>query len=333
MEDHFNKILDECIDRINRGEGIDSCLADYPDYTERLRPLLRAMVTAREAYSFMPSRSAKMASRERFYAAVEDLERRREEKKPLFGWLQGWSRVWATAAAVLLIAVIGYFGIKPALLPGEPVPHPEPSTVAPSLEPGPLPVAPGPQPEPSPVLIVAKPSPEGNFVFLISDDVNAIGDFESVNVSISKISLLRSGDSDQSIEFEPELGDVDLTLVQGDKTQEIWRGNIPEGEYTNVSIQVSNVRGVLKETNKEVEIKLPSQKLHISKRFQVSADALTAFTYDLTVVATGNLQSGIKYILKPQVDQSGADHKPVEPKEKAKKENSNNKKLGIKEDS
>ena len=41
---------------------------------------------------------------------------------------------------------------------------------------------------------------------------------------------------------------------------------------------------------------------------------MTSFTYDLTVVAAGNAQSGIKYILKPQVDQSGADHKPDEGK-------------------
>lgn len=324
MKDDFNEILDRCIDRINRGEEIDSCLADYPNYAEQLGPLLQAMVTAREAYSFMPSPSTKRAARERFNAAIEDLERRREEKQPLFDWLQGWSRVWVTATAVMIIAIIGYFGIKPMLFSGESITQPSPSPIEPGPQAEPLPATPSPQPEPSPEMIVALPSPEGNFTFLISDDVNAIADFESVNVSISKISLLRSGDSDQLIEFEPELGEVDLTLVQGDKTQEIWKGNIPEGEYTNVSIQVSDVRGILKETGEEVEIKLPSQKLHISKRFQISADTLTAFTYDLTVVAAGSPKGTLKYILKPQVDQSSAEHKPIEPKEKAKKEKLNN---------
>jgi len=313
----FDRVLDECIDRINRGEGFDFTLADYPDHAEQLRPLLQAMLTAREAYSFVPSPGTKRAARERFNAALEVLERRREERQARFAWLLGRSRVWATAATVILIAVIGFFVMRPMLFPVETGPPPGSGTVAP-----------GTQPYTTPGAIIPQPSSEGNFVFLISDDVNAIGDFESVKISISKISLLKSGDSDQLIEFKPEQGEVDLTLVQGDKTQEIWRGNVPEGEYKNVSIEVAEVRGILKETGEEVEIKLPSQKLHVSKHFQVSTDKITTFTYDLTVIAAGSPQSGIKYILKPQVDQSGAEQKPIKPREKGKKEGSNGKKPG-----
>jgi hypothetical protein len=154
------------------------------------------------------------------------------------------------------------------------------------------------------------PSTEGNFVFLISDDVNAIADFESLTVSISKVGLALDGDSGQSVEFEPEVEEVDLTLVQGDKTQEIWRGDIPEGQYTKAVIYVDAAYGILKETGQRVEVKLPSQKLQIPNEFQVTADTITSFTYDLTVVAAGGPQGEVKYILKPQADQSGADHKP-----------------------
>ena len=334
MKNDFDRILDECIDRINRGEGVESTLADYPDYAEQLKPLLQTTLTAREAYSFVPSPGTKRAARERFNAALEALEQRREERQARFTWLLGWSRVWATAAVVILIAVMGYFVIKPVLLPGESVPESEPVSVTPDLQPEsePGPVTPDLEPGQEPVAIVPQPNPEGNFVFLISDDVNAIGDFESVKISISKISL-ESGDSEQLIEFEPELGEVDLTLVQGEKTQEIWRGNVPEGEYTNVTIEVTDVHGILKETGEEVEIKLPSQKLHVSKHFQVSTDELTTFTYDLTVIATGSPQSGIKYILKPQVDQSGAEQKPFEPKGKGKKKDSNSNKPDTDENS
>jgi len=331
MASNFDKILDECIDRINRGEDIDSCLADYPDFAEQLQPLLQVVFKAMDSYSFMPSPITKRAARERFNTVLEDSVRKRAKRQPWFAWLQGWSRVWAAAAVVLIIAVISYFGIIPALLSEEPVTYPVPGTVAPSPEPGPPPVTTDPQPEPSPVMMVARPNAEGNFIFLISDDVNAINDFVSVNVSISKINLLRSGEIDQVIEFEPEIGEVDLTLVQGDKTQEIWRGDIPEGEFTSVSIEVSDVRGILKETGEEVEIKLPGQKLHISNRFQVSADTITTFTYDLTVIAAGNSDHSLKYILKPQLDQSGADHKPVKSGETANKEKSNNKQLAIKD--
>ena len=283
MTDNFDKTLDECIDRINRGESLESCLAHYPEYVEQLEPLLQAMLQTKETYSFAPPASAKRVARQRFNAALESLEQRRREKQPLFTRVFARPLAWTTAAVVLLILVAGFFGLRPWLYPAGPLPN-----------------------------------PEGNFVFLISDDVNAIDDFESLNVSISKIGLLPSGDTNRWVEFDPEVNEVDLTLVPGDKTQEIWRGNVPEGQYTKVFIHVTGVHGILKETGETVEVKLPSQKLQISKTFQVTTDMVTSFTYDLTVVAAGSPQSGIKYILKPQVGQSSADHKPNKGKAKDK---------------
>jgi len=285
MANEFEKILDECIDRINRGEDLGICLADYPEYAQQLRPLLQAMLETKEAYRFEPSAGAKRTSRQHFNAALQKLEQRRWEKQPLFTRVFARPIAWATVAVVLLVALIGYFGLRPMLFPTGPSPQ---------------------------------PSPEGNFVFLISDDVNAIGDFQSLNLSISKIGLQQEGEAGQWIEFDPEVEVVDLTLLQGEKAREIWRGNVPEGQYTKVFIHVDGVHGVLKETGQTVEVKLPSQKLHIPKSFQITADTVTSFTYDLTVVATDSPQSGIKYILKPQVAQSGADHKPSEGKAKGK---------------
>ncbi len=296
MANNFDKILDRCIDRINRGESLEACLTEYPDYVERLESILRAMLQTKTAYSFLPSASAKKTARQHFNAAVAELERKREARRTLFPWPLGWSRTGLAVAAGLLIALIGYFGLRPLLFPVGTLPQPAP-----------LPVTPSPQ-----------RSPEGNFVFLISDDVNAIVDFESVTVSISKIGLLPSGDSGQWIEFEPEVEEVDLTRVQGDKTQQIWRGDVAEGQYAKVFIHVADVRGILKETGQEVEIKLPSQKLQISKPFPVTADTVTTFTYDLTVVAAGKSPDGTKYILKPQIGDSGADHKPSDTKGKGK---------------
>ncbi len=292
MVNNFDKILDECIDRINRGQSVEACLADYPDYAEQLEPLLRTMTQTQAVYSFAPSASAKMAARQRFNAVLEGLEQKRWEKQSFFTRVFARPAVWATVAAVLVLLIGGFFGLRSVLYPTDTVP----------------------------TYVSPVPDPAGNFVFLISDDVNAIDDFESLNVSISSIGLLPGGDADSWIEFEPEVNDVDLTLVPGDKTQEIWRGNIPEGHYNRVFVYVTDVRGILKETGGTVEVKLPSQKLHISKNFQVTADTVTSFTYDLTVVATGNAQSGTKYILQPQVDQSGADSKLKENKGKGKQQ-------------
>ena len=305
MPNDFDKILDECIDRINGGESLEVCLADYPEYVEQLEPLLQAIFQTKAAYSFVPSADVKNMARQRFSTALENLERKREARQPLFPWLMGWSGALATAAVVVIIALIGYFGLRPVFFPQGTIPQPSPTTVAPSPQPSPALIIPSPQ-----------PNPEGNFVFLISDDVNAIADFASFNVTISKIGLLPSGDTDQWLEFEPEVNEVDLTLVQGDKTQEIWRGNIPEGQYTKVFIYVSDVEGIL--ASGEAAVKLPSGKLQISKPFEVTSGEVTNFIYDITVIKAG--ESG-KYILKPQIAESGATHKPS--KDKAKDNQSN----------
>lgn len=291
MDNDFDRILDECIDRIKRGESLEDCLANYPDHAGQLKPLLEAVLQTREVYSYTPSAASKRVARQRFNTALDALARKREGGQSLFGWLLGRSKIWAAIATVLVLALIGYFGVRPWLFPVETYP----------------------QPGPAPVVVSPEPNPEGNFVFLISDDVNAIGDFESVDVSISKIGILL-GDSNGWIEVEPQVKEVDLALLPGDKTQEIWRGDVPEGQYTKVFIHVNDVSGILKETGQEAEIKLPGEKLQMSKPFRVSADTVTSFTYDLTVVATGSPKNGLKYILKPQIDQSGADQKPSSPK-------------------
>jgi len=278
MSKSFDEILDECIDRINRGERIEDCLGSYPEHSEELQPLLSAMLDTQRAYKFTPSSEAKWAARQRFNAAREQLERRWEAKPPLFPRLLGRRVVWAAVTAVLLISLVFYFGIIPRLSPGEPG---------------------------------LQPSVAGNFAFLISDEVNAIGDFDSLNISISSIGLHLSGESDRwiKLELDPAVQVADLTLLQGDVAQEIWRGDVPEGQYTKVFIQVSSVSGILKETGESVDVKLPSEKLHISKPFEVTSSLETNFVYDLTVIAAGSTQSGIKYILKPQAGQSGADQR------------------------
>jgi len=175
-------------------------------------------------------------------------------------------------------------------------------------------------------VMIAQPNPEGNFAFLVSDEVNAISDFEELNLSISRVSLHFNGDEKKIIEFEPGIQMVDLTNLQGNRAQEIWRGDIPEGEYSKVFLEVSEVSGILLESGEEIEIKLPSGKLQISKPFEVKSSELINFVYDLTVVEAG--KSG-QYILKPQIDQSGADQDfikvepAVQPENQAKSKGNN----------
>lgn len=271
MKDRFNKIIDECIDRLNRGESIDSCLKDFPEYSETLKPLLSAILKTKTAYSFASSDRAKNLHRQRFNAAMSASRESREIKRPLVNQILGWSKVWVPAVAAIVVALVVYFGLRPAF---------------------------------TPPVMVAQPDPEGNFALLISDEVNDIGDFQNLDISISKVTLHLGGDEEKVVEFEPGIQTVNLADLQGNRAREIWRGDIPEGEYIKVVLEVSQVSGVLRDSGEEIEIKLPSCKLQISKPFLVESGEVTNFVYDLTVVEAG--KSG-QYILKPQISQSGAD--------------------------
>jgi len=147
-----------------------------------------------------------------------------------------------------------------------------------------------------------------NFRFLISDDVNAIEHFEHLYVTISSIGVHQSGESGTWHVLDPEPdpdGDgrdgIDLKPLEGENALVIWSGTLPEGEYTKVFIYVDDVTGILADGG-ETDVKLPSGKLQISKPFTI-ADSMVNFVYDITVVEAG--KSG-RYILRPQIAQSGA---------------------------
>ena len=145
-----------------------------------------------------------------------------------------------------------------------------------------------------------------NFRILISDDTNAIDKFDSVNISISKIGIHRNDSTGNWTEFVPDITEIDLKPLTGENALEIWSGNVTAGEYNKVFIYVDNVTGTLIQDygGGQPEIKLPSNKLQISKPFTISENDTTSFVFDVTVVEAG--KSG-NYILQPQIAESGAE--------------------------
>ncbi|RJQ39608.1 MAG: DUF4382 domain-containing protein [Dehalococcoidia bacterium] len=270
MAEDFNRILDACIDRITRGDGLNDCLADYPEYAGRLEPLLRSVAGIQEPFAFTSSPDAKRDARRKFHEALD----KRRRTTP-FASLIRQPVVWVSVAMLVLALVFaGAWGIRLF------------------------------QPPPAPVLVA---NPDGNFAFLISDAPNDIGDFESLNVTVTRVSLQAAG-SGGRVDFIPDVKTVDLTGLQGAESQEVWRGDVPPGQYSQVIVYVSGVEGKLKTTGQIIAVKLPSNKLNISSPFNVTTDMVTIFTFDITVIATGN--SG-KYILKPQIGESGARQEPT----------------------
>jgi hypothetical protein len=268
MSEDFDRILDECIDRMNHGESPADCLSDYPAYSEKLRTMLQSMRDVRRTYAFTPSPDGKRAARQKFHAALD----KRRQVTPALSFLMVISRpaVWVTVA-VLVVALVSTLVILPRVVPETLV-----------------------------------PSTEGNFAFLISDEPNDIGDFSSLNITITRVEL-QAARPVKRLVFTPETKTVDLTQLQGEDYRQIWRGDVPAGQYSRVVIYVSEVVGTLESTGQSINVKLPSSKLQMSASFEVTTDTVTSFTFDITVVKTGN--NG-RYLLKPQVSESSA--RPLE---------------------
>lgn len=210
---------------------------------------------------------------------------------------------------MLLAAMIAYVMVGSGLPGGLPLPGPGSGVEGPPAADGSA--GPGQEPPDSTTgaPVTVQPSTDGSFVFLISDEVNAIGDFDSLTIDIDGIGLKMEDPMEDRdgpwVGLQPETAQVDLARLQGDLAQQVWRGNIPEGLYSKVFIEVSEVVGTLKDTGRTVEVKLPGERLHLSSTFEVTSKSTTHFVYDLTVMAAGGPLGRDRYILRPQAEQSG----------------------------
>lgn len=117
MARNFDDILDECVDRINRGEGLEECLASYPECAKKLEPALRALFDLRAACSWVPSAARKAEAKQCFYAVLEGLEQKRQKRRVIFPQAFRWSKAWAAVAAILVVVIAGYFGLRAVLTP------------------------------------------------------------------------------------------------------------------------------------------------------------------------------------------------------------------------
>ncbi len=337
----FDRVLDECLDRLKSGESVEQCLARYPDQAGRLEPLLRIAKASRSAYEFEPSADA--VRRARAKLAVASAERRaaaHSARTP--GWFERFFSRPLPIAAIASIAVIALtvlLVVVPSLPPGSIVtPTSEPGTTAATVEPS-SPAAPtsstsptpptastaptssstptSPTSEPTqptatetPNVVPAMPSRDGNFTFYLSDAPNDIADFASLTITVDSIEL--RPDSGPAVAITPEGEPVDLVPLQGDIAQELWRGDVPPGDYKAVLLHVSAVHGILASSGDNADVILPSDRLRISMDFSVSADDATSFVFDVTVHRTGNAGGGARYILSPQVSESGV-NQPILP--------------------
>lgn len=153
------------------------------------------------------------------------------------------------------------------------------------------------------------PVGSANLRFLLSDDnseTTAIGEFASVNLTVSKIGFRQGGESGNWTEpddYVPWTGDL-LDLI-GTNATVLWEGYIEPGNYTKAFIYVSNVTGILtpEAGGGRADIWIPSGKFQITVPFTVTEGGdIVDFVFDITIIKAG--RSG-QYLIKPQVGESG----------------------------
>jgi hypothetical protein len=154
--------------------------------------------------------------------------------------------------------------------------------------------------------VVITQAAESGVNFYVSDQENAIADFDHLNVTIAEIGFQRAegGWSEHAVDNRT----VDLTRLQGANATRLTTVQPENGTYTKVFAYVSDVNATLT-TGEQVRVKLPSEKLQLNSEFTVGANESTDFVFDIAVHKAG--KSG-KYILRPVVSQSGTDV-PIEP--------------------
>jgi len=314
--DEFDRILDECLDRVARGGTVAQCLTAHPQHASRLEPLLRVAIQSREVCDFVPSSEATERARTRLRMAIasRDIAQAARRRPSLLDRLTASP---LPLAAVASLAVIG-LTILLVAFPLSPDRTAPPATVPPDSVDGITPQDGATEPsEPPPTepegptepasgqdVIAAVSHPNGNYIFYLSDAPNDIADFESLTITIESIDL-KPRNSGPWIRIIPTETTADLALLQGDRAQEMWRGVVPEGEYTTVFVNVSAIDGILSRSGTSADVTLPSDKLHITTDFAVHRDAVAEFVFDITVRKTGGAEQQSRYALSPQADESG----------------------------
>lgn len=110
-------------------------------------------------------------------------------------------------------------------------------------------------------------------------------------------------ESDNWITYEVDNRTVDLTELKGENASLLEAFDVPSDSYNKVFVFVSSINATLT-TGDSVNVKLPSERLHINDQFSVGANESVDFVFDIAVFKAGN--SG-KYILKPVISESGTD--------------------------
>ena len=117
----FKLILSECIDALLEGESLEQCLQRYPQHAERLEPLLRAVIGAREAsYTIQPPPELKARVASQVRAQMEARQRRaRANRLSFFDWMPQWASMSIIAVLTVIFCGGCVFAASSESVPGD----------------------------------------------------------------------------------------------------------------------------------------------------------------------------------------------------------------------
>jgi hypothetical protein len=116
----FKRILSECIDALLEGESLEQCLQRYPQHAERLEPLLRAVIVAREAsQTIQPSPQLKARVADQVRARMEASQRQaRANRLSFFDWMPQWASMGIIAVLTVIFCGGCVFAASSDSVPG-----------------------------------------------------------------------------------------------------------------------------------------------------------------------------------------------------------------------
>ena len=96
----FENILDDCLERLAKGETLEQCLQSYPEQAAQLEPLLQTAQIARKVSAILPRSEFKARARYEFRSALQATAIKK--RLPLFGLRPRWAMALMITAIFLI---------------------------------------------------------------------------------------------------------------------------------------------------------------------------------------------------------------------------------------
>jgi hypothetical protein len=102
MED----ILNECLERVSKGESIEACLNAYPEQASQLEPLLRiSLMLMQSTAAIQPDAEYKARTQYQLQAMFYDRHEKAKKEASVPVWHKKWAMAMTAVAAILLAGV------------------------------------------------------------------------------------------------------------------------------------------------------------------------------------------------------------------------------------